>query len=119
MIAGLEANDAAFLADLSNLENRITQVNKQITSGTRVAEASDDPSAVAPIIAYQGQIDHINQIQTNLNQVQTEAQTADGALQTASTLISQLISLGARGASTTSSAGDRQALGLQVQQIQE
>lgn len=119
MISGIYADNGNFLADLSLLENRISQVNKQISSGIRVNQASDDPSAVAPILAYQGQISQIKQVQTNLNSAQTEAQTADGALQTASTLMDQLVSLGAEGASSTSSPSARAVLGQQVQSIQQ
>ena len=119
MVAGVYANNGSFLADLSQLENRISEVNKQISSGFRVNQASDDPSAVAPILAYQGQIAEIKQVQTNLNNAQTEAQTADGALETASTLMDQLVSLGAEGASSTSSAANRAVLGEQVQNIEQ
>ncbi len=119
MIAGLDAYNGNFLADVSLLENRISEVNKQISSGIRVNQASDDPSAVAPILEYQGQISEINQVQTNLSSAQTEAQTADGALQTASSLMDQLVSLGAEGASSTSSASSRAVLGQQVQSIEQ
>ncbi len=119
MISGVYANNGNFLADLSQLEDRISQANKQISSGIRVNQASDDPSAVAPILSYQGQISEINQVQTNLNSAQTEAKTADGALQTASTLIDQLVSLGAQGASSTSSPSARAVLGEQVQSIEQ
>ena len=119
MISGVYSNNGNFLADLSQLENRISQVNKQISSGIRVNQASDDPSAIAPILAYQGQLSAIKQVQTNLNNAQTEAQTADGALQTASTLMDQLVSLGAEGASSTSSASARAVLGEQVQNIEQ
>ncbi len=119
MIAGIEAYNGNFLADLSQIENRISQVNKQISSGIRVNQASDDPSAVAPIIAYQGQLAHIKQVQTNLSAAQTEAQSADGALQTATTLVNQLITLGAQGASSTENASSRAVMGEQVQQIEQ
>ncbi len=119
MISGVYANNGNFLADLSQIDERISQANKQISSGIRVNQASDDPSAVAPILAYQGQISEINQLQTNLNSAQTEAKTADGALQTASTLMDQLVSLGAQGASSTSSPSARAVLGEQVQSIEQ
>jgi flagellar hook-associated protein 3 FlgL len=119
MISGVYANNGNFLADLSELENRISQVNKQISSGIRVNQASDDPSAVAPILAYQGQLSEIKQVQSNLNSALTEAQTADGALQTASNLMDQLVSIGAQGASSTASASARAVLGEQVQNIEQ
>jgi flagellar hook-associated protein 3 FlgL len=115
MIAGINAYNGSFLASLSDLETRISQVNQQISSGVRVNQASDDPSAVATILEYQGQIGHINQVHTNLNSAQTEAQSADGALQSASTLLDQLVSIGSNGASGTASAATRTSLGQQVQ----
>jgi flagellar hook-associated protein 3 FlgL len=119
MIAGIDAYNGSFLASLSDLETRISQVNQQISSGFRVNQASDDPSAVAPILEYQGQINQINQVQTNLNSVQTEAQSADGALQNASTLLDQLVSIGSNGASSTTSAATRTSLGEQVQGLEQ
>jgi flagellar hook-associated protein 3 FlgL len=119
MISGLQANTPSFLASLSNLENRLSKVNQEMTSGIRVNRASDDPSAVAPIIAYQGRIDYIKQIQANLTQAQAEVQTADSALQQASTLINQLITLGAQGASSTSDGATRAILAQKVQALEQ
>jgi flagellar hook-associated protein 3 FlgL len=119
MIAGLDAYNGSFLSSLSDLETRISQVNQQISSGHRVNQASDDPSAIAPILEYQAQISHINQLQTNLDSAQTEAQSADGALQTASTVLDQLVSIGASGASSTASASSRASLGEQVQGLEQ
>jgi flagellar hook-associated protein 3 FlgL len=117
MMAGIQAYNGTFLADLSNLEARIANVNNQISSGFRVNQASDDPAAVAPIISYQGEIDSITQVQTNLSNQQVEAQSADGALQNAATLLDQLVSLGSTGASSTTTAASRTTLGQQVQDI--
>ncbi len=119
MIAGLSAYDGNFLVDLSAIESRIAQTNEQITTGKRVNQPSDDPSAVASIIAYQGNIVQLHQVQTNLSTAQTEAQTADGALQSASTLMDQLVSAGASGATSTQTPAGRAKLGEQVQQIEQ
>ena len=119
MMAGLEAYNGLFLSSLSDLESRIAKVNSEISSGIRVQEASDDPAAVAPIISYQSQISAISQVQTNLSTTQVEAQTADGALQNAASLLDQLTSLGSRGASSTVSATDRQTFATQVQDIEQ
>lgn len=119
MIAGINAYNGSFLASLSDLETRISQVNRQISSGVRVNLASDDPSALAKILEYQGQIGHINQVQANLNSAQTEAQSADGALQTAATVLDQLVSIGSNGASGATSATTRTSLGEQVQGLEQ
>lgn len=117
MIAGIDAFNGNFLADLSQLQNKIAQVNKEITSGHRVNQASDDPSAVAPIISYQNEMAQIKQTQANLGVAQTESQSADGALQIAASLMDQVVSIGAKGASSTADGSTRTVLGQQIQQV--
>jgi flagellar hook-associated protein 3 FlgL len=117
MLAGLDGFSNGFLADLSNIENRMSSENKQITSGIRVNQASDDPTAIASILDFQRTIDQISQVQTNLNTANTEALAADGALQSASTALDQLVSIASQGASSTVTATSRAVLGQQVQQI--
>jgi flagellar hook-associated protein 3 FlgL len=117
MIAGIYGSNSTFIADLTNIQNNITQVTEQISSGVRVNEASDDPAAVPEILSYQASIAATTQAQTNLNAAQTEAQTADSALQTASTLLDQLVSIATEGASSGTSASSDESLAEQVQQI--
>lgn len=119
MISGIDGANGSFLADLNQIENRMTQTNKQITSGTRVNQASDDPAAIANILDYQNQIDQITQVQTNLNLASNDASTADGALQNASSILDQLISLAAQGANATATASTRATMGQQVQQLEQ
>ncbi len=119
MISGLAASDGIFLADLNNTEERISRANQQISSGIRVSQASDDPEAVTPLLDYQNEINQITQLITNLNSANTTAATADGALQNASTLLNQLLSIAAQGATGTVTAATRATLGQQVSQIAE
>ncbi|MBV8570589.1 MAG: hypothetical protein JO319_08240 [Acidobacteriaceae bacterium] len=123
MMAGVYASNGIFLADLTNTQNRINQETQQISSGIRVNQASDDPGAVPDILSYQQSIATATQVQKNLSGALTEAQAADGALQTASTLMDQLVSLASQGASSTSAASDAslaervQAIGQQLTAI--
>jgi flagellar hook-associated protein 3 len=119
MLAGLSGFNATFLADLTATENRITQLNKQITSTVRVSQASDDPAAIASILATQSDIDRTTQTQTNLQQVATVASSADGALSSAASLLDQLRSLAAQGANSSATAATRATLGEQVKAIEE
>jgi len=119
MLQGIMANDDAFVAGLNQLENRITQTNQQITSGIDVNEPSDNPEAIASILSIQAAIDQDTQVQTNLDQVKTVATTADSALQTANSVINQLISIGSEGTTTTTSASTMTALGQQAEQLEQ
>jgi flagellar hook-associated protein 3 FlgL len=117
MLSGIYGLNESFLAGLNQIENRISQANQEITSGVRVSQASDDPSAVGTILDYQQQIDQATQVQTNLNTVSANATAADGALQTASQLLDQLVSIAAQGATSTSNSNTNANLAQQVQQI--
>jgi len=119
MLSGLSGFDPSFLADLNATEKRISQLNKQITSGVRVNQASDDPRAIASILETQSEIDLTTQAQKNLQQASTVATTADGALASAANLLDQLRSLAAQGANTATSATTRMSLAEQVKAIEE
>ncbi len=119
MLSGIAASNASFLTDLNKAEQRISRDDQQISSGIRVSVASDDPAAVTPLLDDQNQIAQITQLISNLNEQQAVAQTADGALQTASSLLNQLISIGTQGATGTATADSRTNLAQQVQQIEQ
>lgn len=119
MLKGISATNAAFVTNLNRLQDRINLTNQQITSQVRVNQPSDDPSAVEPILTAQAEIDRINQVQTNLNMAKTDAATADGALQTANSVMVQLATIAAQGANSTQTASTRTALAQQVQQLEQ
>src|SRR5258707_15879366 len=119
MLAGLAAFNSSFLLDLNATENRIARLNEEITSGVRVNHASDDPAAVAAILHTQNAIEQATQAQTNLNHASTVATSADGALQTAASLLDQLTSIAAQGANSTATAISRTVLGQQVQATEQ
>jgi flagellar hook-associated protein 3 FlgL len=118
MLAGLDAYNGNFLADLAITETNIGRENQQVSSGVRVSQPSDDPGAIGSILDYQDSIDQITQEQTNLGLATTAATAADGALQSASTLMDQLVSLASQGASSTVTAAARTTFAQQVQGIE-
>ncbi len=118
MIAGLDAYNAGFLAALATIETNIGRANQQVSSGVRVNQPSDDPGAINSILEYQSSLDQITQEQANFAQANTDATAADGALQSASTLMNQLISLGSEGADISATATTRSGIAEQVQGIE-
>jgi flagellar hook-associated protein 3 FlgL len=117
MLSGINAFNGSFLADLNQTEARITQDQKQISSGVRVSQASDDPAAVSSIVNYQQEISRVTQVQKNMNTASSTASAADSALQSASSLLDQLVSIGAQGSSATTSAATQASLASRVQEI--
>ena len=118
MLSGIRAQDGIFLSELGHIEDRISKTNQQVTSGTRVAQAIDDPSAVMPILQFQSQIDRLTQVNSNLQRANTDAATADSALQSASSIMDRLNSIGTQGMSAQTTADNRKDLSLEVQSLE-
>jgi flagellar hook-associated protein 3 FlgL len=119
MLAGLDSFNSTFLSDVNSAETRINTANQQLSSGYRVTVASDDPGAIDAILGFQSQIDQVTQVQQNLATASAVATASDSALTTASSLLDQLTSIAAQGASSTSTAATRISLAAQVQGIGE
>jgi len=119
MIKGIYANSEAFATGLDQIQNRIAVTNQQITSGIDVNQPSDNPNAIEPILAAQSEIARITQVQTNLNGVKTVASAADSALQAANSVINQLISIGAQGATATATQGTRTSLAQEAEELEQ
>ena len=119
MLTGVNGPGEQFLTDLDQIHSAMNTVQRQLSSGLRVGQASDDPSAVPSILRTQSEIAQNTQVQTNLQQVGAELQTGDSSLQHAVTLIEQAITLGAQAGDADNSAAQNATLAAQVQGIQE
>src|SRR3954452_13448985 len=117
MLKGIQGQNPTFLVDISRIQSRIGTANRQITSGYRVNQASDDPGAVSSIISFQGQIDHLTQTQANLATAKMQNEAADSALQNATTILDQLTSLASQGLTETTTSDTRANLAEQVKQL--
>jgi flagellar hook-associated protein 3 FlgL len=90
----------SYLKNLSRIQSTMDTIQRQLSSGTRVGMASDDPSAVPSILQDQSRIAAINQTLTNLDTVKTELESGDSALQQAVKLVDQAIALATQASQT-------------------
>lgn len=118
MLSGIHGQDGTFLTGLDRIESRISKASQSITSGMRVNVASDDPSAVAPILRYQEQINHLTQVQSNLVVAQSDGTSADNALQSATSILDNISSLASQGLTLSADSNSRKILSDQVQALQ-
>ncbi len=118
-IAPSSVGTAWFLDGIANLQNQQTQVQKEISSGYRVEDASDAPAQTPELVILGSNLAQVQAYQTTLTRVQSEASAADQALGTAISLVQNAQTLAAEGANSTSSASTRQSLAQQVQSIQQ
>ena len=112
-------SSAWFLNGISNLQQRETATQQQLSSGYRVQSAVDSPSQLSELVDLSSSLSAYQNWNTNLTRVQAEAQTADQAIGSAVSLLQQAQTLGAQGDTATSTAVNRQALAAQVQSIQQ
>ena len=103
-----------YLADLDRTQSQLTKAQAQISSGLRLQNVSDDPSAIAQIYHLQAAIATNKQTQANLAGATSEVSAADVALQSAVQTVESAISLAAQGANSTQTAQDRANLAQQV-----
>src|ERR1039458_4713905 len=118
MLPAVNGPSEQFLTNLDQIQSAMNTVQRQLSSGLRVGQASDDPAAVPSILKAQSEIAQNNQGQTNLNQVKTELLTGDASLQQAVTLVEQAITLASQAGSTVNSDTQIANLAGQVQGIQ-
>ena len=118
MLSGIHGQDASFLTGVNRIQDRISQVSQQITSGVRVSKPSDDPSVIAPILHYQEQLDQLTQVQSNLTLASSDASAADNALQSAASILDNISSLGSQGMTLSANSDTRTILANQIQALQ-
>jgi len=114
MFPNISGATQAFLANLRTLQLQTQQAQSQISSGLRVQQPSDDPTAVAEILQLQTVIGQNQQIQNNMSSVSSQLGVADSALQSAVQAVESAVALGTQGANTTTTADQRSNLAQQV-----
>jgi flagellar hook-associated protein 3 FlgL len=105
-----------FLSGLSGIEKRLTNDNRQVSSGLRVQTVSDAPDSISQLLQVNARVSASNQVKANLTAMQLEVNVAEGAVNSATILMDRAAQLAADGASDATSV-DRPQLAAQVQNI--
>jgi flagellar hook-associated protein 3 FlgL len=114
VINPLDSQSQRFLGDLQRIQDRMDRAQRQVTTGLRVQQVSDDPDVVPELLRTRTSLDSVEQLKTNLGRVQLEIDTAEKSMQTAVSLFERARTLGAQGATGTASAATRSQLADQV-----
>jgi flagellin len=101
-----------------NLSQSALSVSLQrLSSGLRINSAKDDAAGLSISERFSAQIRGLDQARRNANDGISLAQTAEGALQSSGDILQRMRELAVQSANATNSAGDRQALNSEVQQL--
>ena len=101
----------------SNTQSALQTSIQRWSSGLRINSAKDDAAGLAIADRFTSQINGTNQAVLNANNGTSLAQTADGALSSASSMLQRIRELAVESANSTNSASDRQSLNQEVSQL--
>lgn len=114
MISSLSPQTQGFLNSVDQIQQSMNQAEAELATGLQINNVSDAPTQIADLWETRSNLDQVDQVTSNLNNVQTEVNTAQDVLQNAVSLVENAETLGAQGASDTSSADTRQNLADQL-----
>ncbi|HTH94744.1 MAG TPA: flagellin, partial [Rhodocyclaceae bacterium] len=115
----INTNIASLLAqqNLNSSQSQLTTSIERLSTGLRINSAKDDAAGLAISQRMTGQINGLTQAASNANDAISLAQTADGALSTASDILQRIRTLAVQSANGTNSSTDRASLNSEVQQL--
>jgi len=119
MLTNLDASSELFLTDIARIQRRLAEAGRQVSSGKKMAVASDQPDEIAPLLQLRAEKQRNQQIQSNLALAKTDAQAADNALNAAIKLMDRALTLGTQGANSVLDTAGRQSLASEVRSLQE
>ncbi len=92
---------------------------EEMSTGKQFNNLSDDPAAVAQLVANEAQTSNVDQYLQNVSTLQNSMQLADSTLNSVVTALSQAISLGVEGSNGTLNSSDQQSIATQVSGIKD
>ena len=119
MIQTFNATTEIFLSNLALSEQRASRDLQQMSSGYRVTDPSDAPADAVSILQIQNSITQTKQTTNNLTRLRGEVDTGESTLAAAVTLLQNANVLAAQALGPSQTAETRQALALQVRDIQQ
>jgi len=117
MVTNLSPSNQQFLNSLARINQRMELAQRQISSGVRFEQVSDNPDQVSVLLQARASLDTSEQILTNLGRLKNEVDGGEQALQSAVQLFDQVQTLGAQGVTGTETAAARTALAQQLGSI--
>jgi flagellar hook-associated protein 3 FlgL len=104
---------------MSSVQTKLTQSQAQMAQGKQIINASDAPNQAATIQRLKSILSRQESYQSSLNTVKARLQGEDTTLQSVSDLLVRAKEVAVQGANDTLSAGDKKALGAEMQALRD
>jgi flagellar hook-associated protein 3 len=98
-------------------QQALATATEQLSTGLRVNQLSDDPSASANMVRSLAYSANVDQYTSNVSSVLPQMQSADSAISSVVTSLNSAVTLGTEGANGTETSANRQEVASQVQSI--
>jgi flagellin len=103
--------------NLNNTQNMLDHSLQQLSSGYRINTAADDAAGLAISTQLESQVNGLNQASQNANDGINMIQTAEGALQTTTSMLQRMRELAVEASNSTLSSSDLGSINTELQQL--
>jgi len=107
------------LRNLNTNYGKMSKLQEQINSGSKISRPSDDPVVAVKGMGYRIDIDKIEQYQRNIGEAHTWLDSSDTALGLVGDSLHRVKELVVQAANDTNTADDRKKIAEEIKQIQE
>lgn len=106
-------------SQMSNVQSNLTQTQAQLAQGKQIINASDAPNQAATIQRLKSILNKQDSYKSSLDTIKARLQGEDTTLQSVNDLLVRAKEVAVQGANDTLSAGDRKALGTEMQALRD
>ncbi len=117
MVSFLNPNDDRFITALTSISERTARAQRQVSSGKRLLDASDDPDQISQLLAARASLSRVEQIRINLGRVKTEVDSAEQALANSVQIIERTRVLAAAAVNGTQTPNSRRIMAGEVDSL--
>ena len=107
------------LRNLNTNYGKMSKLQEQINSGSKITRPSDDPVVAVKGMAYRIELDKVTQYQRNIGEAHTWLDTTDEALGQVGEALKRVQELTVQAANDTNTSEDRQKIDEEIKQIKE
>jgi flagellar hook-associated protein 3 FlgL len=111
--------DRALLTDLNGVQNRMSTIQRKLSSGKEINRPSDDPFGTSRAMSLRGELEGINQYKRNVDDSLAWLQTSDTAFASVSDVIQRARELALQGSSDVMDSTSRESLAGEIDQLVE
>ena len=104
---------------MSNVQSNLTQTQAQLAQGKQIINASDAPNQASTIQRLKSILNKQDSYKSSLDTIKARLQGEDTTLQSVNDLLVRAKEVAVQGANDTLSAGDRKALGTEMQALRD